>query len=725
MERERDKIKFKVKAKKLSGIDRYLSVVLKVIGFLFIAVAGYYFIDDQGGELITKIYLYLTAGEVVIVATEQIFPWKAITYILLSHIIGLSILIWALYFSKRNAHKAYQIILSIIIAMTFSNTIIYFYWFLKLWASPYYNYYIASIFLVVTLTAFVISYLYFKKQSLLFAILIYFYVFIFTMLCDSLNENRYLYVLSAISIFNILLFLISRRDKPFLSVFTTWFFAYGFLMILVLKKFVYNNNETYLSLFFTISFIYFLIFYTISLYLRIREKKNIFLVFNGINTIIYIALNGYVLYIFGNLNYLILIFFVTSLVHILSIVGCNKFYSLKTNLTSIDTISLVLTATTFSLIFSDYFLTSFFGLISILLFFYAKFYKRRDFIKFCMISIVLLLLNYLHLIKYNYSLLLSSSTYSRPNIFQDLFINSLIVLLCVFLVRIIIKTSKQDGIQNWFNRRKYIFFSNIALTTTIFISIELLVFSLMNSTIYEIVFSNRIIFIIFGFFTLFIVKNDDSFSKDFKNWIYFPIYFFSIFFFLQIYFKFSFSSIKYVFTKNLVFAEIIIHYIELLLATTVLIISFAKLQSFNVRKYKGLTQFIFLTLCFVVTSIFCKEFDYVSILTSDLGSALFGIDEFQMVIKSNQILPYSLIILFCFSIVFIISFVIKNVLLRIFSVAFIGFDLIKIFFVEFSGVTNDNKGVVFIFIGFLLLLVSWFYNRTLQKSRQRVSNKNI
>ena len=66
----------------------------------------------------------------------------------------------------------------------------------------------------------------------------------------------------------------------------------------------------------------------------------------------------------------------------------------------------------------------------------------------------------------------------------------------------------------------------------------------------------------------------------------------------------------------------------------------------------------------------------------------------------------------------------KNLFLRILSIVFIGLDLIKIFFIEFTHISDDNKGVAFIIIGILSLLVSWFYNKTLQKSRQRVLRKN-
>ena len=723
MKKQRDEIWVKTKFKKAKKSERYLLLALKTFGFLFLTIAGYYFIAAQEGDLIATIISFLTASDATIIdpAGAAVFPWKPFSYLLISHIIGLSGLIWAIYYSKKHPNKAYRIILSIIIAMTFFNTIIYIYWFFTIWALPYYNYYIASVFLVVTLILFFISYLLYKKQALLIAILIYFYVFMFEMLMDSLNENRYLYVLSAISIFSVLLFFISRRNKPFLSLFMNGVFAYGFLMILVLKKFVFNINATFLSLFFIISFLYFVIFFATSLYFSIKEKKKVFLVFNVINTIVYISLNGYVLSRFGYSNYISVVLFIAFVVHLSSIIVHNKYYSQKGKLTTIETISLVLISATVSLNFSDYYFSLFFGIISMLLFLYARQYKVRVFVKFCMIPIILLILNFIYLSINNYFSLLNSSINSMSGVFQNIFINSSIILFFVFLVRKIVVNSKQDGVQNWFNRRKYIRFLDIALTITLFISIEWLTFSVLYSTMYEVVFLNRILLLIGGFFTLLIIRNEDYFSKSFKNWIYFSIYIFSVFFISQIYINFSFSSIDYIFTKNLILIEVVLHYVELLLAAAVFFISFTKLYLLNNRKRKNLIHFIIFTLCSISTVIVCKEFDYISILTGDLGSGTLGEDKFQMILKLNEFLPYSMIILFCFSIVLIMGIKYKSLFLRILSLVFIGVDLIKIFFIEFADISDDNKGIVFIVIGILLLLISWFYNKTKQKSQQRVS----
>ena len=718
MKKQRDKIWVKTKFKKAKKSERYLLLALKTFGFLFLTIAGYFFIAAQEGDLIATIISFLTASDATTGSTGSgVFPWKPFA---ICYISGVSGLFLALFFSKKHPNRACLFILSIIIAMLFFNASMADHLASLSGEYAYYNYYIASVFLVTALIPFFISYLLYKKQALLIAILMFFYVFMLEILNSALLF-KYLYVLSTISIFTFILFYISRRNKPYLSTFINGVFAYGFFMLLVIKKIIYNPNDEYLSSFFIVSFLYFVIFFSITLYFNIKENKKIFSVINLLNTLVYIVLNGYVLSRFGYSNYISVVLFIAFVVHLSSIIVHNKYYSQKGKLTTIETISLVLISATVSLNFSDYYFSLFFGIISMLLFLYARQYKVRVFVKFCMIPIILLILNFIYLSINNYFSLLNSSINSMSGVFQNIFINSSIILFFVFLVRKIVVNSKQDGVQNWFNRRKYIRFLDIALTTTLFISIEWLTFSVLYSTMYEVVFLNRILLLIGGFFTLLIIRNEDYFSKSFKNWIYFSIYIFSVFFISQIYINFSFSSIDYIFTKNLILIEVVLHYVELLLAAAVFFISFTKLYLLNNRKRKNLIHFIIFTLCSISTVIVCKEFDYISILTGDLGSGTLGEDKFQMILKLNEFLPYSMIILFCFSIVLIMGIKYKSLFLRILSLVFIGVDLIKIFFIEFADISDDNKGIVFIVIGILLLLISWFYNKTKQKSQQRVS----
>lgn len=723
MEKERNKIKLKVKEKKISGFDSYLSIALKVIGVLFLGIAGYYFIDAQGEDLITKIISFFAAPEVIVPIGEAPFPWKPISYLLTSHIIGISGLIWAIYYSRNHINKAYRFTLSIVIAMTFINTLMYFYWFFTIWALPYYNYYIASAFLVVTLIPFFISYKIYKRKSLLSAILIYFHFFMLEMLADSLNENRYLYVFSAISIFTLVLFYISKRDKPYLSLFLNGIFAYGFLMILVLKKFVFNTNATFLSLFFIVSFIYFALFYGITLYYSIKENKKIFSIINVLNTVVYIVLNGYVLSRFGYSNYLGSILFIAFVVHLSSIIIYYKYYFQKGKLITNEIASLVLFSASVSLIRNEYFISLFFGIISLLFFGYAKIYKNKNFVNIVIIALITLSANFVYLTINSYFILLNSPSFGINSIIQKVFLNSLIILLFIFLLRIIVIKETQEEEQNWFNRRRYIRYLNILSAITSFVFIEWLGFFLLYLTKYELAFSNKTILIIGSLFALFILKNDNYFSRKTKNWIYSSVYLFAILIISRIYIDFSFNSINYIFKNNFTILEVVIHFIELFLVLTIFAISFTRLYSQNISKRKKIMHFFAFTLYFVITFTICKEYDYISILSSDYSATL-NADEFEMILRSNQFLPYSMIILTCASILLIVGIKLKSLFLRSVSIIIIGADLVKIFFIEFIEISDNYKGGVFIVIGALLLLLSWFYNKTKYRRKRRISRKS-
>jgi uncharacterized membrane protein len=72
----------------------------------------------------------------------------------------------------------------------------------------------------------------------------------------------------------------------------------------------------------------------------------------------------------------------------------------------------------------------------------------------------------------------------------------------------------------------------------------------------------------------------------------------------------------------------------------------------------------------------------------------------------------------------IVGIKLKSLFLRSVSIIIIGADLVKIFFIEFIEISDNYKGVVFIVIGALLLLLSWFYNKTKYRRKRRISRKS-
>ena len=62
MEEHRKKIKHKVKENRKPGFDRYISILSKAIGLLFIGFSLYYFVDSQGGDFLKKIIAFFTSS---------------------------------------------------------------------------------------------------------------------------------------------------------------------------------------------------------------------------------------------------------------------------------------------------------------------------------------------------------------------------------------------------------------------------------------------------------------------------------------------------------------------------------------------------------------------------------------------------------------------------------------------------------------------------------------
>jgi hypothetical protein len=365
----------------------------------------------------------------------------------------------------------------------------------------------------------------------------------------------------------------------------------------------------------------------------------------------------------------------------------------------------------------------FIGIVSILFFLYAKQNKNKLYVTAVIISLISLVANLIYLASTGYLKILNSSALETNAVLKNVFINSILVCFFVTVMRIIVFNEKKEGDQNWFNRSRYVRYLNILLAISSFVVIEWISLFFVKSTVYELPFLNKTILFIAGLFALFILIKGDYFSKKNKNWVYTSIYLFAIFLIAKIHIDFSPTSIKYIFTNNFTMAEVLIHYIELLLALTVFAISFIRLYSLNASKKKDLMQFVVFTLYFVCTFLVCKEYDYISILTSNLSSGISEV-EFDMIVKSNQYLPYSMIILTCSSILLIIGIKLKSLFLRSIAILIIGADLIKIFLIEFKEISESYKAFVFIVIGGLLLLLSWYYNKSKQHKSRRTSRKS-
>jgi hypothetical protein len=725
MEEHRKKIKLKVKENRKPGFDRYISILSKAIGLLFIGFSFYFFVDSQGNDFLKKIIEFFTSSNdsQIIYKNTGEFPLEIIISLLIGYLPGVFGILTVQHYSKKYNLSANKYLLPILIFMAIYNTIMCFYWIYYCGFFYYYNYFIAGSLLLLSLSLFFKSYLVNKNKSLLIAIIIFFHAFMLEILFQSNNENRYLYVFIPISIFSIALYFITQGNKNNLSNILNGCFSYLFLILFVIKKIVLNNSQSNLYLYISISIVFYILFYLITFMYYLEEKKKIYTLLNLLNTVLFITLTSYVFSRFNLLNSIYSVVFLVLLIHLLSVFFSSKLHPKKRDLKHYEFISIILVSSFMPLVLNDYFISLFLGAFCLFLFLYARNYKIKSLMPIVNGLTFLMVSNIIYIVANTYLSILYSPDIGFYELNQTTFINIAIVLIVTFFLKILIKKSTEaDEEKNWFNRKKYVTYLNGFLALMILLAIEWSVFSILFSNFYVDTFSNRVALLIFSFFLFFIFKKWHSFSNKLRQWFSFSLLIYSILYLSQIYFLFSFEKFNYIASNNLLMVEIVLHYLELLLAFSLIYITSLKINSYNYSAFKEFFKFLLILLCFFITLICCFEYDYLSILMSEFSFDKLTFEKYQIIITSNVYLPYSIITLICSSLMIIFGFNIKNKITQITSLVVFGITIFKIIYLDFTMISDSAKSLAFIVIGVLLLSLSWFYNSTNKKKKKRVSS---
>ena len=104
MEEHRKKIKLKVKENRKPGFDRYISILSKAIGLLFIGFSFYYFVDSQGSDFLkNKIAFFTSSNDSQIISKNNNgeFPVEIIISLLIGYLPGVFGIITVQHYSKK------------------------------------------------------------------------------------------------------------------------------------------------------------------------------------------------------------------------------------------------------------------------------------------------------------------------------------------------------------------------------------------------------------------------------------------------------------------------------------------------------------------------------------------------------------------------------------------------------------------------------------------------
>lgn len=727
MDERKKKIKLKVKESKKTGIENYISISIKLIGLLFIGFSLYYFIGSQGYDFLNIIYSYFTSSNdsKIIYNASGEFPIETIICLLIGYIPAICGVLVIQFYVHNNINSYNKYLVPIIISTAIYNTINCFYWVFYCGIFYYNNYFIATILLIITLILFFTSYLNSRKKSLLISILFYFYAFILGILLQSYNENRYLYIFIPITIFSIPLYYFNKEIKNGLASLLNIVFAYLFLILFIIKRIVFNFNPSNLALFISFSIVFYVVFYWATFMLYLYEKKKIFASINILNTVVFLGLNAIVISKLNDLNYLFIPILVSIATQIISIFLSSKFINEKIDFRRFEITLALLISSFISLLFFDYFISVFLGISSLLLFLFARNNKIKSPMPFVVGFLLIMGINIIYIISNAYINLIKSSSFEFNSLIQNAFINLGIGLFCVSIIRKSIQNSKEteEG-KIWFNRRKYLQYFDIILAILILLFFEWTVFYLFVSKTYIAVFSKRVLLLLLAIFLYFLIKLEKTLSIKLKRWSYFSICLYSVYFICNVYFQNTYENCSTIISNTILLPELILHYVELSVAVFLFYVSFSKLESLSGKSYQKIMKYILILVFVLITVICCFEYDYISTWKGILSISKFDNEKYEIIIDSNKLLPYSLIILLFTSFLLILGLKMKRKTIKIVSLLVFVLIIAKIFLYDFTMISDSAKSFAFVVIGIILLLLSWVYNANNEKKKRRLSNNS-
>lgn len=698
------KHKHKTRSKRVRGVEGKLDLVFSTLGLLLLVFGLYNYLTVGG--IFERLEHFLHGGSR---ASESLFVssgtnMSIIETLLVGFLPALILLLFSFYYSKKPVFKFVNTIS--LYYLVFFQFYFFFSRYLN-YQSSYTNYTIASFVLVVPVLFYFISYWVFQRKIILYLMLVYFYGFIFELL---IVKFYYGYTLGMVLLFSLLLFLITLRTRYSLIQFINFFIAYFFLFAFVYRKLYVNRDASYLTLYFVLSLLYLLLFFLISFILHLKSTAVRSVLFNWLSTAFYLIFTFYTLSFFNQLFYFSYFLLLGLGLYCLSFLVVKK-YVLSVNPFLLQFGILFL----FSAYLASYigvgWLLVFLAVFSLLTVLYAQYLQDKLLMYAAALSAILLVFCFIYFLVILYTPLF---------VFHDteflskglLIVSSVTVAL--FFVKKTFNNLSFSLTNSWFDRKKYVYFITVFFFVSFYLFLQCLVsfFSLPFKTS---IYLYEELFLLAGYFFLLGVLKYKTFFQLKKSYIlYYVLGIYLQVTIFRFFFKFPYVLTGFNFTLDFVVFASLIHYILLFC----IVGSYLLLFKFNSYSDKALfgkrsrsTVFVFLLITVLI-----REYDFIMLLWSYGSSELTDLVLEQTLID-HQHLPYSMLILSGSLLSLYLGIIQANRFLRGLSISLIILVLLKFFMYDFSYLNENNRTVILIVFGVVLLVISKLYARFKSKGR--------
>ena len=712
MSENKTKIKIKTKTRTVKGIEGYSSLVFLIVGIGLIFYSGYFYLSFQKELLNTFFNSLFSHTEDVSVITKNT---NMGTYVKLLLRFVPSVLISLLCYlgAKKYPIRSYYLNLISILSLTVSHTQLFFHKYF-MYQTCHSNYLITVLFFLVPLLVFFLNYSAHKRPLTLTLISLFFYSFIFQLV---IAHFSYIFIFGAIVVYSSVFYLLSQSNQHFKSNLINSFFAFSFLGIFVIRKLYVGHHESFLPIFYSASFLYFLLFFFVGISFS-KVNKTIKNLFHWGNTLIYVGVNAFVIAIFYGFWYFVPVL-IAIIVHLFALYVIDKFkFQNSTNSITIELPSLVLISIFAMTLWLPYAFELFFGSLSVLLVIYYQKREQKYIYWSALVALQLVIIQFVYLLLSFYIPALALFFNPTISMLERGLVTSILLLLSVYGVNFYLKSMKDKISTKWFSQRNFSQFLSLFFLLNLFIFIEWVCFSILIFNEGSIIYFHSLFFIIGFIYAIYLLFKRYKLPPKIKTAICYCLYFFAFLMPIFGFFKFPYTYINRLEIPDFLSIESALHYIELFLCIVLLIKGFV--INHNKEIIKKRKKFFEVSLALIGIVILFKEYDYLFLLNNFTNTNLYNLSLLSSMIIKNRLLPYSSIMLFSATVLLLVGILRRDKFIRFFSLVLIGFALIKVFYLEFNLLTEEERFGSLVLLGITFLLISWIYKKV-KVRRRRVS----
>lgn len=710
MSENKTKIKIKTKTRSVKGIEGYSSWVFRIVGVGLLLYSVYFYLSFQKEFLNTffnSLFSHTDQVSDSSVKSQKVSYFELLIRFLPTVLISLLCYLGA----KKYPIRTYYLNLISTLGLTVAHTQLFFHKFFLHSASQG-NVLINSLLLIIPITVFFLNYKIHKRPLALIFISLFFYSFIFQLVIVHFN---YGFIFGAILIYSSIFYLLTQPQLDFKSNLINSFFAFSFLAIFVLRKLYVGHHESFLPIFFVASFLYFLLFFFVGISF---SKINVTIkhLFHWSNTLVYIGVNALVISIFYGFWYFIPLF-IALLVHLVALFFIHKFkFESTKNSTTIELPSIALLSLFLMTLWLPYAFDLFFGSLAVFLVVYYQKREHKYIYWSALVALQLLLIQYVYLLLSFY--IPALALFFNPNVsmLEKGIVTSGLLLLTTYLVNFYLKGMKDKISTKWFSQRNYSQFLSLFFLLNLFILIEWICFSILIYKEGSIIYFHSVFFIVGFIYSLYLLFKRYKLPPKFKNVICYSAYFFAFLMPIFGYFKFPYYYINRLELPGFLTIETTLHYIELFFCVILLIKGFV--VNHNKETVKKRKKFFEITLGLIGVILLCKEYDYLFLLNNFSSTELYNLALLSSMIIKNRLLPYSSIILFSATVLLLIGILRSDKFIRYFSLTLLGFALIKVFYLEFNLLNEEERFGSLVLLGIIFLVMSWIYKKVNVRRRR-------